>query len=1063
MRPFLFFLIPALALLKSAPSVSASGASVLTHGTDFARVSPARWVAEGWRVSEPDPGAVLVDADGGTAFVITTPNTAMSWTLTTEPVWTDPFDTLALSYFVEGVAADSAGVFIELFDGSTGPITPGATNTENPLASGGRFACGEFAPGLHVALVDLGAVANLERVAEITVTVRSGAEPVAVRFNQMTFLARPEGSGSGVPLEAAAPDSPDFESLTLPREALAPSAAAAVALGLAAVWTPGPLVAGGLPFELEEAAACTPLNRGGAITLAGPARGDRLALLLGARLWGNAEGWYSAGAAAPRRLAPGAHQFRLVLRYEDGTVTSALPRRAADDVIGLAHGLDVYAVALEPGKTLSEVTCVEEMSYGQVMVLGASVLGAETSRDPEDEKDERVGTDELEIAEGMVREEPERVKDEARFLAGYDYVLGGVGLDLYLDADGVVQLMLGGGGHSWMREPSPLVSLVDASGAASALHLLEAMDSPERDRLVLVWAVGDTPHRLELALAAREEGGLTCAATLSNGGDAPWPTSLRLPAMQGLQSIGGKPLTYMLGARSAINDTAPIEVAEVYGGRFPLQFMDVYDAAGGGGLACLVLDETLRRKWFEYRQDDTGRASMSVGYRDLELAPGERLSLPPAVLLSHTGDWRGPFQQYKAWVQQRFPRMRPNGMQDLFYCRRDYPLGGTTYLYDVAKPGYSYEKLISEGEWAFGGVDMVDISGWAYNEAIGRVGTYLKNDLGGLEALAAGVRAGHELGAQTGLYFEGYLLDKRAATAAEGLASWQLIRAGGEPAWWPGEMEFFCCPGAPGWRDKLASDIAAVAAAVGADAVYVDQLGILDPGKECWSEHHGHPVPSNPIVEEIGLLARIRAVLDRVQPDCAIYIEHLPCDAMTPYIDGAFNMGMKHTRHALGPTKLPLHRYLTPEVPIFEMVAHGIRPIPAEADDLKLSFFHGMGLWLKGRGGSWYSEGFRALAPRFHAVLREYSAFFRSPDAEPHVDTLHAGVYANRFPLGDRVLYTLYNANAETVSGPVLALDAGSTVTSLYRADPLTLTNDGGALFATGFFPEEVAAVLVAP
>ena len=403
-------------------------------------------------------------------------------------------------------------------------------------------------------------------------------------------------------------------------------------------------------------------------------------------------------------------------------------------------------------------------------------------------------------------------------------------------------------------------------------------------------------------------------------------------------------------------------------------------------------------------------------------------------------------------------------MDDVFYCRRDYPLGGTSYLFDVDKPGYSFDTLIAESTWAFGGVDMIDISGWAYNEEVGRVGTYLENDLGGLDALAKGVWASHNKKVQVGLYFEGYLLDKRAARAEEGLADWQLIREGDKPAWWPSEMEFFCCPGAAGWQDALAGDIAAVAAKTKADAVYVDQLGICGTDKECWSPRHGHAVPSNPIETEIALLQRIRTELDKVRPQCAIYIEHIPCDAMVPYIDGAFNLGMKHKKHPLGPTKLPLHRYLHPDVPVFEMVAHGIRPIPAEEDDLKLAFFHGMGLWLKGRGASWYSEGFREKAAAFYPIYQKFGAYFRSPDAEPRVDTLQAGVYANRFPHDGNVIYTIYNANSTTVTGPLLALPEGEGggITSLVEGGDLSLDADDAGMVLVGSIPPEgVAGVFV--
>jgi hypothetical protein len=164
----------------------------------------------------------------------------------------------------------------------------------------------------------------------------------------------------------------------------------------------------------------------------------------------------------------------------------------------------------------------------------------------------------------------------------------------------------------------------------------------------------------------------------------------------------------------------------------------------------------------------------------------------------------------------------------------------------------------------------------------------------------------------------------------------------------------------------------------------------------------------------------------------------------------------------LGPTKLPLHRYLFPELPIFEMVAHGIRPIPAEEDDLKLAFFHGMGLWLKGKGASWYSQEFRQLAPKFHEVLTEYKDYFRSSDVLPQVDTLMQGVYANKFSLGGNSVYTIYNANAETVHGPLVKVEGAVKGMSLLDIAPFGVEFDGGVEELSGSLPPQgVGAVLV--
>ncbi len=1043
-----FFLL--LALCCPLVASAQSGDQLLTQSTDFARVKATAWRAEGWRVENPDPGATIVEVDGVLAFVVTEAHRSMAWTLTTEPFWVDPFGTLAASYFVEGGIPEGNGSPFTLFDGSTGPITPGATNAENPLASGGRLECGTFTEGLHLETIDLTGVENLDRVAEITITVRSGEEPVVLRLNQLAFMARPaDAITTAMPIQVATSENTmAFEALSLPKSNRVPRASAATMLGIAPGTLDGaPILFDSLPFTLDAFAVATPLDDRGNITVSAAGTGNTLAFLCGARLWGSGEGWYSSNFVPIRWKAPHAHQFVATLTYEDGTVHQAIPSRQDDKGPGLWPGLNAYVVSVDPNRELSQVTLSEGMSYGQLVLLAASRLDLAPPAPVAEALEEVAVT-------GAAREVPED-----------DLLIEGEILRMAMDRQGLVHsIQLGTERREIVDEPFPLVTLIDPEGNATPLRLVEVLEVPTGDHLVCLWAVGEDGRQCELSLKIRKDGGLECAATLSNRSEEPWSLIGVLPRLTGLQVSADQKPAYVLGGRSAIMDNAPIDTAEVYGGLYPNQFMDVYDEASGGGLAYMVLDDTLARKWFEFKQDDTGATNMAVSYRNLKIAPGERRSLPPVVLLPHEGDWRAPFQVYREWVQRTFPRTRPNKLDDVFYCRRDYPLGGTTYLFDTEKQGYSFEKILSESQWAFGGTDMVDISGWAFNESLGRVGTYTTNDLGGLDALAKGVWLSHTRRAKVGLYFEGYLLDKRAARGEEGLAEWQLIRADDKPAWWSGGMEFFCCPGATGWQEALAADIAAVAEKTKADAVYVDQLGICGTDKECWSPKHGHEVPSNPIKTEIALLQRIREALDKVQPECAIYIEHIPCDAMAPYIDGAFNLGMKHTKSPMGPTKLPLHRYVHPEIPVFEMVAHGIRPIPAEEDDLKLAFFHGMGLWLKGRGASWYSDGFRQRAADFYPIYKKFGDYFRSPDAEPHVDTLADGVYANRFPHDGNVLYTLYNANPTTISGPLLSLPAedGLTITSLVDGVALTLESDDGSMHLVGSIPPEgVAGVVV--
>jgi hypothetical protein len=77
-------------------------------------------------------------------------------------------------------------------------------------------------------------------------------------------------------------------------------------------------------------------------------------------------------------------------------------------------------------------------------------------------------------------------------------------------------------------------------------------------------------------------------------------------------------------------------------------------------------------------------------------------------------------------------------------------------LYDVKRDRYTFNELIRDGR-AFGGIDSIDISGWAMSEKVGRVGDY-PIELGSVEDLWRNVSLGLKAGIPTGLYFEGYLL-----------------------------------------------------------------------------------------------------------------------------------------------------------------------------------------------------------------------------------------------------------------------------------------------------------------
>jgi len=165
-------------------------------------------------------------------------------------------------------------------------------------------------------------------------------------------------------------------------------------------------------------------------------------------------------------------------------------------------------------------------------------------------------------------------------------------------------------------------------------------------------------------------------------------------------------------------------------------------------------------------------------------------------------------------------------------------------------------------------------------------------------------------------------------------------------------------------------------------------------------------------------------------------------------------------------TKLPLARFLFPEVVPVEMVGHGIRPMPVTEDDLHRCVFHGVALWLKGRSDSWYSPGFRETACRAYRILHEHADVFRSPDCEPLVPTLRTDLFANCFSTPARTIITLYNARHSDISGDLIRvpIPPGGQVRDLWNDRPAETRRDGDSIIICGTLePQSVGVFLLTP
>ncbi|AMV40767.1 DUF6259 domain-containing protein [Planctomyces sp. SH-PL62] len=829
------------------------------------------------------------------------------WREAVEPVWVYAYPTLRLRYRASGLPSDDSAV-LTLSPGSVGPVTPGATNPENPFVAGSpvpavlaRDLAADVEP--HTLDVDLRGRMRTPQIHELRFALPEGAK---LAVEELTFL----GGADLLPPEAGP---------TLP--------------------------AGAAAWGVEGGADCggwrgTTLRGRETLRVVGePRAGGTLYLGLFPN-FANV-GSFAAGRSPEEvRVKESRETADLIVRltYADGGEEEQYPLSVAERRHVLANRRPaLYALELEPGRPLASAEIVDRSAHAQIFVSSAGV-----SDDP---------------PPGSVETLPAAV---AR------------------------------------REGRPV-------GAAEVEATHRIVGAPEA-------AIEARPTE------RAEAEGRRLALELKNVGAEVREFTLTFPSATIRPSADAGDVAYVFPRQGAVIAREEGTLEAPYNAAFPLQFVDVFAPGADAGAALIVRDVEGRGKTFRLRKQGAG-VTVEVDYR-VRLEPGESWRAPEVSIAPHGGDWREGFAAYRAWVASWYRPVgpRPAWLRSAFWARRDYPVGGTGKLFDVKRGRYTFDALVRDGE-AFGGVDFIDVSSWAMSETVGRVGDY-PIELGGVDDLARNIAQARAQGVPTGLYFEGYLIDKRSKVGREQDGRWQLINEDGKGAWWSGgeATELFACPYVPDWRAFLARRVAEVAKDVGAAGVYLDEFGF---GRmRCYAADHGHRPGVETLPGEIETARAVRKALDDAGAGgTMIYIEETPPDAAAPYFDAAFCYNFNHADINRSPLKLNLSRFAFPDVRLWDMVSIGIDPRVLPWEDFRLSLWHGNGLWLKGHAESWYGDDLLAWLRRAHGLLKAHAEAFAGP-AEPLVDSPHPAVFINRFGVAPKVVHTLFNASYRTVRFP---------------------------------------------
>ncbi len=829
--------------------------------------------------------------------------------IATEPIWVVDYHTLVIDYRASGHLNPDAAV-LTLRPGSVGPVTPRATNPENPFVEGGDIIAVRGSDLIldgepHTLRVDLRGKAKKAQVDALRVVLPAGAR---LKIASLHFLADP-----GL-LPCATSTPPGMPAKSRP------------------LLVHGPLSCDGAPATSLRGRESISIDAGGK-------QGTTLYVDLLAFAY--LPGFKSYDASEPPRSGVINDPSLVIatLRYADQPSVReeqfpVLVSQHRHELLNQKRSL--YALRLDPSRRLLSVELTDRSSHVQLVVFRAAISGhAESSSD-----------EETPVPSGAMSAK----------------------------CDPTAAL----GDSEWFH-------LTDGAGKRAGTLRAVLHKTP-------------SPHGLALSLE------------VTNNSNQEADVTLAFPSLTIHVSSDSKDVSYLFPQAVATISSKDASLSAEYGPKFLLQFTDVFGPRAGCGVAVIVEDTSGQGKTFVLKKERDSVTDQTEYH--IHLAAHQTYSAPPATVVLHNGDWRSGFRAYQRWLSswydQRTPQ--PAWLQRSFYMRRDYPIGGSGLLFDEAHNRYTFSRLLQDGR-SFGGIDFVDISGWSLSEAKGRVGDY-PIELGGPADLRANIEQAKREHVPTGLYFEGYLVDKNSDVGHQRGAQWQLIDKDGKGKWWPHSPEMFFCPHVLPWETYLSDRVAKVAKQTGAQAVYLDEFGCSN--WQCYAADHGHPVGANMIGGQIGMAKRVRKALDEEgMRQTILYTECPQVDIAAPYVDGSFTYALPSSVPAAYGAKLNLWRFAFPHVRLWDMLSSGVEPHILSAEDFRFSFWHGDGIWLKGRSDTWYGQDILDFLRWAHPLLLKHAAAFGG-EAEPLIDSPDPHILINQFRGGGEVVYTLFNNTYET-------------------------------------------------
>ena len=144
-------------------------------------------------------------------------------------------------------------------------------------------------------------------------------------------------------------------------------------------------------------------------------------------------------------------------------------------------------------------------------------------------------------------------------------------------------------------------------------------------------------------------------------------------------------------------------------------------------------------------------------------------------------------------------------------------------------------------------------------------------------------------------------------------------------------------------------------------------------------------------------------------------------DVTSQYQDGSFTYAMNTAQRTQTLVPLNIFRFAVPGFKTIEIL-YCDKPTGSWATGVKWVFFNGEAIWLEGSATEWFEPETLSAIRRCWRILHKHSDAITTLEPVPLVPTETGGVFANKFPIPRKTVYTLYNSRHRTVRGEVLRI-----------------------------------------